>query len=595
MRKTTLLDIKKEDLVHLYHEKNLNISQISKKYNVAPTTITNHFKRHNIPREREVDLNALDVLKQELHRLFHVDRMTYDSLASHYGVSVAIIRRRLKEYNITTTRETAGRSRGNTKDLETLKDGLETAVNLEKLNIEDIANRYGIVTSTAHRWLREFNITRNDAPVTEVITPPDGFVEYVIRTKDSTRKLTKKYKKPAATIRKWLDTDPRTTKMNLKPVMLDKKTLERLHHTEQKTLKHIAEDYNTTPYMIKRALGKHDIEQYRYGKMVEMLDEQTLRDMHIEKKMSMVKIGDRIGVSPITVAKWFKLLNIETYEYPCPKTSKPEMEILDYVRTFDPDAKKIKYGRKELDIVSEKYGLAIEYCGGIWHSERYSPKARTKHHAKMVMAEDKGLHLLTIWDAEWEQKPEVIKSMIAHKCGQSGSRLYARKLTIKDVSVKESNIFYQDNHMRGRTTRYVSSKGLYDGKRLVACMSLTRHPRNNTVVLGRFACIMGLSVVGGFSKLFKKISKGHERIITWSDNRWSDRNVNVYLSNGFVNDGELKSDYSYARGGMIYSKQSRQKKRIDCPPNQTEREYNYNLGYYRLWDCGKTRWLWEAN
>ena len=35
------------------------------------------------------------------------------------------------------------------------------------------------------------------------------------------------------------------------------------------------------------------------------------------------------------------------------------------------------------------------------------------------------------------------------------------------------------------------------------------------------------------------------------------------------------------------------KQKINCPPEMTEREYCMLLGYYRIWDAGKKRFVYE--
>src|SRR5208283_3661887 len=101
---------------------------------------------------------------------------------------------------------------------------------------------------------------------------------------------------------------------------------------------------------------------------------------------------------------------------------------------------------------------------------------------------------------------------------------------------------------------------------------------NKDVVLSRLCFKTGVQVIGGASKLIKhSISdEGYQKVITWSDNRWS--NGKVYPQCGFVLDKELGPDYCYIKNGIMKPKQSMKKKSIKCPPNMTEKEYCESLG-----------------
>jgi GNAT superfamily N-acetyltransferase len=116
------------------------------------------------------------------------------------------------------------------------------------------------------------------------------------------------------------------------------------------------------------------------------------------------------------------------------------------------------------------------------------------------------------------------------------------------------------------------------------------------LVLKRLAFKSGITVVGGSSKLLKYFYEyakkhGFKKIISWSDNRYSEGNV--YKKLGFKLTEEIGPDYGYVRGLIFYSKQSLNKKRLSFlgATGKTEREMALSLGYYRIWDCGKKRWV----
>ncbi len=80
-------------------------------------------------------------------------------------------------------------------------------------------------------------------------------------------------------------------------------------------------------------------------------------------------------------------------------------------------------------------------------------------------------------------------------------------------------------------------------------------------------------------------------IISWSDNRWSPEGA-VYDRLGFSMEIEYGPDYSYTNNqGQYRSKQSMQKKHIGAKPNKLEHERAEELGWFRIWDCGKRKWV----
>jgi hypothetical protein len=65
---------------------------------------------------------------------------------------------------------------------------------------------------------------------------------------------------------------------------------------------------------------------------------------------------------------------------------------------------------------------------------------------------------------------------------------------------------------------------------------------------------------------------------------------------GFILEKELAPDYSYvllSNPKIRIPKQKMKKKNINCPKNKTESEFTKELGYSRIWDCGKKRWVFN--
>lgn len=255
---------------------------------------------------------------------------------------------------------------------------------------------------------------------------------------------------------------------------------------------------------------------------------------------------------------------------------------------------------KELDIYDANEKLALEFCGIFWHTEgSLSPKYRPYHHDKWKRCRDKGIQLLTIFDDEWREKNSICKSMILSKLGIFETRIQARKCATKIISKKEMEAFCELYHIQGANKLSEVCFGLFHKEDLVGVIDMGRHHRRkdkDSAVLTRLCFKTGVQVIGGSGKLFKICvdwcrDNGKKKIISWSDNRYSDGSV--YERLGFKKECELPPDYQYVNMNnpkIRISKQSQSKKQSMCPPEMTELEWANSRGLSRIWDCGKTRW-----
>ena len=284
----------------------------------------------------------------------------------------------------------------------------------------------------------------------------------------------------------------------------------------------------------------------------------------------------------------------------CGKTvSKAEMEIYEFVEKHCSDP--IKGNRTlikpfELDIYIPSLNLAIEYCGLRWHSEEFK-KNKEYHLNKMLKCKEKGIRLITIFEDEWLERQDQVKNFLLSVLGKNEINVYARKTEIKEVYKKEASLFLKESHIQGSTS-FMVAFGLYYENELIGIITGNKHHRqgfNSIFVLNRLAFKHNVSIVGGSSKLLKTLinyakSNGYSKIISWSDNRWSEGNV--YEKLGFTLTEELKPDYSYVLKQKRVSKQSCQKKHLIAKgaTGTTEAEMALSLGYSRIWDCGKKRW-----
>ena len=299
--------------------------------------------------------------------------------------------------------------------------------------------------------------------------------------------------------------------------------------------------------------------------------------------------------------------NIERYgsAYPTHKFGKTQKEIQDWLNSFgfNFQSDHTVLGNKELDMYDDKLNFAIEYCGLHWHHENSpQPRPSNYHISKFNTCKEKGIQLITIFEDEWINNQEVIKSVILSKLGVFEKRLYARKCIAKEISKKEFTDFCDKYHVQGGNSLAKVCFGLYYENELIGVMDLGFHHRKQVkgeMVLTRLCFKAGYQIVGGASKLFAACvnwckNNGIKKIISWSDNRWS--NGSIYKNLNFILEQELGSDYAYVNidnPKERISKQSQMKCNTGFPKDKSEKEWALENGLSRIWDCGKVRWVFK--
>ena len=292
----------------------------------------------------------------------------------------------------------------------------------------------------------------------------------------------------------------------------------------------------------------------------------------------------------------------------CPKCNRfniKETQVCDFIKshTVECDLKtsdRIILNGKEIDIYLPKLKLGFEFNGLYWHSEIY--KNRTYHLDKTKSCLDNGISLFHIWEDDWLYKQDIVKSMILNKLGKS-DKIYARKCEIKEVTDnKLIRDFLIKNHIQG----FVGSKvklGLFHNEELVSLMtfgglrkSLGQSSEDGSYELLRFCNKLNTSVIGGASKLFKYFLKNYKpkEIISYSD--LSRSTGNMYKKIGFKLSHNSDPNYYYIIDGVRKHRFNFRKDRLvkeGNDPNLTEIEIMHQRGFYRIFDCGMQKWIYE--
>lgn len=238
-------------------------------------------------------------------------------------------------------------------------------------------------------------------------------------------------------------------------------------------------------------------------------------------------------------------------------------------------------------LLEENKNIRIEYC-------KFSEYLKENKNLLKLYKQHQG-KLFIIYENIWKEKNQQIKNFIQGSLGIYTKKLMARKCSIEILTNnnEEVNKFLENYHIQGKPKSYKLSILLLYNNEIIGIMTFGKHHRqnNNQLILNRLCWKTGYTVTGGSKRMFSKINK-NVPIISWSDNRYTEGEV--YKRLGFVLDKELPISYDYFNKDNQYkSKQSMAKNKIGALSNQTEKEKTKELGWNRIWDCGKKRWIYN--
>lgn len=289
-----------------------------------------------------------------------------------------------------------------------------------------------------------------------------------------------------------------------------------------------------------------------------------------------------------------------------PNYSYGEISVGEYVESIGCNIKRNDrdaLAGMELDIFVPSKRVAIEFDGLYWHNEVNKPD-KDYHIKKTIQCENIGIRLIHIFEDEWTEKTDIVKSRIKNIMGLTDDRLYARMCEIRTVSKEEAKTFLTQNHIQGNansTIRY----GLYRNEELVSVMTFCK-PRKNLgqskkdgeYELLRFCNKLNTIIVGGASKLFTHFIREHNpsKVITYADRRWN--TGNVYEKMGFQFSHYSRPNYFYVIKDKRYNRFNFRKDvlvRQGFDRDKSEHEIMLGRKIYRIYDCGTLVYNWQPH
>jgi len=379
----------------------------------------------------------------------------------------------------------------------------------------------------------------------------------------------------------------------------------------KKNLQEIGVDHHMKdPERVKRAAKVFDktvqIDENDRYKLINLMRGDEFWDYLGQQDVTLDDVSKKFDVpynslTATLIKDEFKDKYYETYNFPKYQAQKKVVDAIGFDGKTEQNTRQI-ITPLELDIYYPEKQLAIEFNGSHWHSEVMCEpeKAKLKHLRKTRKCQSKGIRLIHIFEHQWYAREKQFVSFIRNSLGCNQNKIMARKCSVDNSDAKE---FIENNHIQGLKRNPPNGKYfnlIYGGEVVASTLAAGHHRKSNesSIVLSRMCFKSGVNIAGGANKMFKAMTQwakeeGYNKIISWSDNAWTEGRI--YETLGFIMEEEMSPDYFYwdMANKCYKTKQSQQKKATGCPEGMTERDWCIERGLYRIWDCGKKRWVYE--
>jgi hypothetical protein len=233
--------------------------------------------------------------------------------------------------------------------------------------------------------------------------------------------------------------------------------------------------------------------------------------------------------------------------------SKYEQEIVRWLHEVKPDIVIMPNYRIKLecDIYLPEYDFGIEFNGLYWHNDTIITDKKY-HFNKTMYFKENGISIMHVFENEWLNKKEIMKSMIMNRLGLNKS-VYGRKCEIKEISVDEYKAFCELNHIQGYNSASIKI-GLFHGDEIVGSMSFSK--KGDGYENTRTCFKKGLHVLGGTNKMFKYFLNKYnpKEIISFCD-------IGLFGGKSYLNMGYKLHSYSI---DYFYFKGTDVKRRYEC-------------------------------
>lgn len=350
---------------------------------------------------------------------------------------------------------------------------------------------------------------------------------------------------------------------------------------------------------------KLKVQEYEQNNNVKLLSTKELCEKFDRDKTTLPLVYNTLNIPTVSIDGYYfidkkYLADLEKYFSFTENhsISYSEKELTDFIKSLELEVienDRTVISPKELDIYIPSKKLAIEFDGLYYHSELFVNK--NYHLNKTNECNEKGIDLIHIFEDDWIERKEIVKSMIKSRLGVYDRKIFARKCQIKEISKHDAFEFFEINHLQGYAKTCDLNLGLFYEDELLQAISITFEGwHDGNVELTRMVTKLNMQVIGGFSKLVSYFCKTYNcnSITSYVYRAWF--NGKGYVASGFKIIKENKPSYSYILNKKRFHKSGFRKDHLKKMyekgqikiyfTDMTESEICRQNKIYRIYDCG---------
>lgn len=263
--------------------------------------------------------------------------------------------------------------------------------------------------------------------------------------------------------------------------------------------------------------------------------------------------------------------------------------------------------RLKVDLFNSDLKIAIDINPTVTHSTQLTPytaklsKKTTPinyHRDRGMNAENNGWELIQIFD--WDNEEDILELLRARFYNK---KIYARKCLVREISIKESKEFLNENHRQKAKSNSSIQYGLFYREELVQVMTFSkerfsREKKEDSYELLRLASKKRITVVGGASKLLKAFINSEYKpleIKSFVDFAKGSGKSYVKMGMEFSGFANMNALYSSIHGKEAYKVTEVTNKFKDeyQKLGMSQQEYMNSKGFYRITDAGNKVFTWK--
>lgn len=260
----------------------------------------------------------------------------------------------------------------------------------------------------------------------------------------------------------------------------------------------------------------------------------------------------------------------------------------------------------EIDIWLPDHSIGIEVNPTFTHSVDIKPfgkKDRNYHQNKSICAEDVGIGLIHLYDADFMDEICYQRFLRQMKClTMQKTKLGARQCHVREISRQESNLFLDSYHFQGGEHASSVCYGLFYDDLLLGVLTIgrSRYAKADYEII-RYCMHPGYIVAGCFEKLFKAFLGTLEMnadVLSYMDLNKRMRAHSVYEQHNFEYIGLTPPDYTWYNqsGTKMISRYAAMKKNLvlqGFDPSKSEIQIMTERGFVRVFGAGSKKFMYH--